>query len=298
MKKTLLIIGSGDVAMRTAPLLQKKYRILGLCRNLNNIDHLRSHGIFPIYGNLDFPRTLEKLAGLAQIVLHLAPPPNQGLRDHRTAHLLSALSRPTKKHRRILPQRLIYISTSGVYGDCGGAFIDETHPVHPENGRAVRRVDAERQIRQWGQQNQVQVAILRVPGIYAADRLPLTRLREGHPAILDAEDSFTNHVHADDLARIICAAIHHAKPNRIYHASDNSQLKMGAYFDLVADHFELPRPPRIPREQAKEKIPSSMLSFMKESRRLNNHRIKKELGVNLLYPTVYEGVRAAQLKNS
>ena len=292
MKKTLLIVGCGDIALRTAPLLQTHYRILGLYRNLDSASHLRLHDIIPIYGNLDLPKSLEKLAGIAQLVLHLAPPPNQGLYDRRTAHLLSALTRRTKRQVAILPQRFIYISTSGVYGDCHGTLIDETYPVHPENDRAIRRIDAERQIRTWGKRNHIPVSILRVPGIYAANRLPLTRLREGHPALLDTEDSYTNHIHADDLARIIYAALQHAKPNRIYHTCDDSHLKMGEYFDLVADHFDLPRPPRITRNQAQEQISPTMLSFMKESRRLNNLRIKKELHVNLLYPTVYDGIKA------
>lgn len=297
MKKTLLIVGCGDIALRAVPLLQTHYRILGLYRNLDNADHLRLSGIIPIYGNLDLRKSLEKLAGIAQLVLHLAPPPSQGLYDRRTTHLLSALTRRTKKHVLILPQRLIYISTSGVYGDCHGELIDETYPVHPENGRAIRRIDAERQIRNWGKRNHIPVSILRVPGIYAENRLPLTRLREGHPALLDTEDGYTNHIHADDLARIIYAALQHAKPNRIYHTCDDSHLKMGEYFDLVADHFGLPRPPRITRNQAQEQISPTMLSFMKESRRLNNLRMKKELHVSLLYPTVYDGIKAVHTES-
>ena len=298
MKETLLIIGCGDVALRTVPLLQDHYRILGLLRNLDNADHLRAHGIIPVYGNLDSPESLGKLAGIARLILHLAPPPNHGLRDNRTTHLLSALTKRTKNRAPILPQRLIYISTSGVYGNCHGALIDERHPVNPENDRAIRRIDAEKQIRSWGKRNHVPIAILRVPGIYAADRLPLKRLREGHPAILDSEDSYTNHIHADDLARIIVAALHYAKPGRVYHTSDDSRLKMGEYFDLVADHFGLPRPPRITRNQAYEQISPGMLSFMKESRQLKNARMKKELRVKLIYPTVYEGVAAAQTDHS
>ncbi|WP_297325319.1 SDR family oxidoreductase [Nitrosomonas sp.] len=296
MKKTLLMVGCGDIALRAAPLLQKHYRILGLCRSLDSFNRLRSHGIIPIYGNLDCPKSLGKLAGIAQLVVHLAPPPNQGLHDRRTVHLLSALSKRTQAHVAILPQRLIYISTSGVYGDCDGALIDEARPVRPENDRAIRRVDAERQIRDWGKRNRVSVSILRVPGIYAVNRLPLTRLREGHATLLDTEDSYTNHIHADDLARIICAALRYAKPCRIYHTNDDSQLKMGEYFDLVADHFDFPHPPRITRNEAKERISPGMFSFMKESRRLNNSRMKKELHVRLSYPTVLEGIKAAKLE--
>lgn len=294
MKKTLLIVGCGDIALRVAPLLQKHYRIIGLCRNEDNFGQLQSHGIIPIHGDLDDPKSLEKLAGIAQRVLHLAPPPNHGLRDGRTKHLLSALSKRTKKHGPILPQRLLYISTSGVYGNCDGALIDETYPVHPENDRAFRRLDAEKNIRNWGKRNRVAVSILRVPGIYAADRLPLTRLRDGHPALLATEDSYTNHIHADDLARIVCAALQFAKPNRIYHTSDDSHLKMGDYFELVADYFDYPHPPRITREEAKHRISPLMFSFMKESRRLKNTRMKKELHVRLQYPTVRQGIEAAR----
>ncbi|MGV8711427.1 MAG: SDR family oxidoreductase [Nitrosomonas sp.] len=294
MKKTLLIVGCGDIARRTAPLLQKHYRILGLCRNVEHFSQLKSYGITPIYGDLDDPKSLEKLAGIAQRILHLAPPPNHGLHDWRTKHLLSALSKRTKKLGPILPQRFLYISTSGVYGNCDGKLIDETHPVRPENARALRRVDAEKHIRSWGKRNRVTVSILRVPGIYAADRLPLNRLREGLPALLATEDSYTNHIHADDLARIICAAFQFAKPNRIYHTSDDSHLKMGDYFDLVADIFDYPYPPRISRTEAEQRISPIMFSFMKESRRLENMRMKKELHVRLLYPTVRHGVKAAR----
>lgn len=297
MKKTLLIIGCGDVALRTVPLLKTHYRILGLYRNADRADLLRANDIIPIYGNLDCPKSLKKLEGIAHLVLHLAPPPNYGKRDTRTLHLLSALTKKTKTNSTILPQRLIYISTSGVYGDCRGDLIDETHPVQPENDRAIRRVFAEKQIRNWGKRNHISTCIVRVPGIYAANRLPLQRLRDGHPTLLDAEDSYTNHIHADDLAQIIFAAIRFAKTNRIYHACDDSHLKMGEYFDLVADYSGLPHPRRITRDQAQEQITPGMLSFMKESRRLRNVRLKKELHISLLYPTVHDGVKAALINN-
>ncbi len=292
MKNTLLIIGCGDIALRAAPLLQTHYRILGLCRNLKNAHQLRAQGITPIYGDLDHPSSLDRLAGIAQSVLHLAPPPNQGIGDTRTTHLLSALTRRSKTHKNILPQRLVYISTSGVYGNCHGALIDETHPVKPGNSRALRRMNAEKQIRRWGIRNHIHTSILRVPGIYASNRLPLARLHEGHPVLVDTDDNYTNHIHADDLAQIIFAALRYAKPGgRIYHACDNSHLKMGEYFDLVADQFDLPRPPRITRDQANEQISPGMLSYMKESRRLQNIRMKQELRITLRFPTVQEGIK-------
>jgi nucleoside-diphosphate-sugar epimerase len=287
-KRTLLIVGCGDVALRAAPLLQAHYRLLGLYRRPEIRAKLRLHGITPVYGDLEAPDSLDKISGIARAVLHLAPPPDRGQQDPRTANLLAALTGRPRIKGTILPQRFVYISTSGVYGDCRGALIDETRLINPQSPRALRRADAERRIREWGLRNSVNVSVLRVPGIYALDRLPLARLREGCLALLPEEDSYTNHIHADDLARIVVAALRHAKPGRIYHACDDSSLKMGEYFDMVADRFGLPRAQRIPRAQAERRISPGMFSFMRESRRLTNSRIKHELRVSLRYPTVAE----------
>lgn len=293
MKQTLLLIGCGDIALRSATLLRTHYRLIGLCRHLENAPQLRQHGIIPVFGDLDNPKSLKKLAGIAHAVLHLAPPPNHGKRDIRTSNLLASLAkRPTANNKIILPQRLIYISTSGVYGDRNGALTDETCPIKPRIERSIRRADAEIQVRNWGLRNYVKVSILRVPGIYAADRLPLKRLHEGTPALLPQEDCYTNCIHADDLVHIIFAALRYAKPGRVYNACDDSNLKMGEYFDLIADFYGLSRPPRVTRINAKKQISSSMLSFMEESRRLINTRIKNELYINLRYPTVAEGIFA------
>ena len=294
MKETLLIVGCGDIALRTAKLLQAHYRILGLLRNLDSTGRLRSHGIIPVYGNLDSPQSLEKLAGIAQLILHLAPPPNHGLRDNRTAHLLSALTKPTKNKAPILPQRLVYISTSGVYGDCRGDSVNEARTPVPGTPRAKRRLDAETRLRAWAKRQHIPLVILRVPGIYAADRLPLERLQAGTPALQDKDDGFTNHIHADDLARAIICALRRLNGIRIYNVVDDSRVKMGEYFDLVADAVGLPRPPRIARSEAEGRISPAMLSFMDESRKLQNRRLHQELRLRLRYPTVESAL--AQLK--
>lgn len=294
MKQILLLVGCGSIALRAAPLLRVHYRLLGLSRRLENHDQLRLCGITPVFGDLDKPKSLNRLAGIAHAVLHLAPPPNHGERDMRTTNLLAALTkRPTIKEI-MLPQQLIYISTSGVYGDCHGALIDETYPINPRTKRSMRRADAEKQVRNWGLRNRVRVSILRVPGIYAADRLPLARLQERTPILLPDEDCYTNCIHADDLVRIIFAALRYAKPGRIYHACDDSRLKMGDYFDLIADRSGIPRPPRVARAYANEHISAGILSYMEESRQLMNIRIKNELHVNLRYPTVAEGITACK----
>ncbi len=287
--KRLLIIGCGDVAMRAIPLLTRRYRVFALVRNPAYREKLRALGVLPIIGDLDDRASLARIAGLADAVLHFAPPANSGTGDARTRNLLSALSRGA------LPTQLVYIGTSGVYGDCGGAVVSEAHPLDPQTARAQRRLDAERKIRNWAKRNHVKASILRVPGIYAADRLPLARLQQGLPCIIDNEDGYTNHIHADDLARIAVAALRYGKVCRVYHASDDSQLKMGGYFDAVADAFSLPRPPRVSRAEAQRVLPETLLSFMNESRRLNNRRMKRELRVRLHYPTVADMLATIKL---
>jgi nucleoside-diphosphate-sugar epimerase len=241
----------------------------------------------PIVGNLDDPASLAGLAGIAHDVLHSAPPPPRGARDSRTAHLIAALAKA-----KSLPQQLVYISTSGVYGDCAGELIDETRVLRPQTERARRRVDAERQLRDWGRRSHVRISILRAPGIYSERRLPFERLRAGTPALRADEDGYSNHVHAEDLARMAVAALRFGHAGRMYNASDDSVLKMGDYFDLVADHCGLPRPPRLSRAEAGSRIPATVLSFMNESRRLSNLRLKKELRFKLRYPTVRDGIAA------
>jgi nucleoside-diphosphate-sugar epimerase len=189
----------------------------------------------------------------------------------------------------------VYLSTSGVYGDCGGARIDEIHPAIPQSGRGKRRLDAEQQLLRFGGAHGCAVSILRVPGIYARNRLPLDRLRQGLPVLLAGEDVYTNHIHADDLATICVAALARGGSNRVYHASDDSEIRMGDWYDLIADAFALPRAPRVSRVEAAQLLGEATLSFMRESRRLDNGRLKRELGVHLRYPTVREGLAAAVL---
>jgi nucleoside-diphosphate-sugar epimerase len=283
--RRLLIIGCGDVALRAIPILKQGYQVFALVRNAAYFARLRAMGVVPLKGDLDDRASLARIAGLADAVLHLAPPPNSGVHDTRTRNLLSDLSQGQGR-RRNLPKRLVYISTSGVYGDCGGAWVSETHPLKATSPRAKRRVDAELQIRGWARRNHVNSSILRVPGIYAEDRLPLSRVQQGTPGIITGEDSYTNHIHADDLASICATALRRGQACRVYHTSDDSHLKMGEYFDSVADAYGLPRIPRISRAEAQRVLPESLLSFMNESRRLTNQRMKCELKVKLRYPTV------------
>jgi nucleoside-diphosphate-sugar epimerase len=288
-RPTLLIVGCGDVGLRVVKLLRGRWRLLALTSSRERMAELRVAGAQPLFGNLDEPATLARLAGLADAVLHLAPPPAQGRADTRTSNLLRALA------LKVRVRRIVYASTSGVYGDCGGERFDETRRVDPATGRAQRRIDAEARLRWHGRACAVRVSILRVPGIYAGDRAgghPRERLMRGDPVLAAADDVYTNHIHADDLARACVAALARGLPQRVVHACDDTELKMGDYFDLAADLCGLPRPPRITREQARERMSALQLSFMSESRRLANDRLKKELRLKLRYPTVADGLRA------
>jgi nucleoside-diphosphate-sugar epimerase len=276
----VLLIGCGDVAMRTADLLRRRARLYGLTRRPDDIHRLRAHGVVPIVGDLDRLATLARLRLAPYAVLDFAPPPPEGRDDPRTRKLVAALARA-----RSIPQRFVYISTSGVYGDCAGAQVDEMRPRCAQTPRARRRVDAEDRLRDWAKRYGVALAILRAPGIYAATRLPLERLRQGTPALAHDDDIYTNHIHADDLARATIAAMFHARPSRAYNVSDDAQMKMGGWFDAVADAFHLPRPPRVSWEEAEQRIAPILLSFMSESRRLSNARMKRELRLRLRYAT-------------
>jgi nucleoside-diphosphate-sugar epimerase len=282
--KRLLIVGCGDIALRALPRLVRNYRVSGLTRTPEQAARLAALGAIPLKGDLDSPAALQVLADGADLVLHLAPPGESGVRDARTANLLAAFPRR-------LPQRLVYISTSGVYGDCGGAWVDEDRALAPKTERGARRADAERTLLEWGARCGTAVVILRVPGIYAAERLPLAQLRRGAPVLRAEDDVYTNHIHAEDLAAICLAALERGGAGRAYNASDDSEMKMGDYFDLVADRARLPRPPRVTRAAAEAgAIAEGLMSFMRESRRLVNTRMKAELGVRLRYPSVREGV--------
>lgn len=311
----LLIVGCGDVGTRILRLLSARMRVFAVTSQASRRDALRAAGAVPLVADLDRPATLARLSRLAERIMDLAPPPAQGDGDPRTRALLGALRRTAWRRARstrfgtgageaaILPERgwhgafeaaarhrsagvFVYASTTGVYGDRGGARVQEFHVVHPQTARARRRVAAEAAVRRFGRDAGWRANIVRIPGIYAEDRLPVARLHKGTPALVPQDDVYTSHIHADDLARTMIAALWRGRPQRVVHASDDTELRMGDYFDLVADRKGLPRPPRISRQQAREAIDPTLLSFMSESRRIDNRRLKRELRLRLRYPTV------------
>ncbi len=321
----VLIVGCGDVGMRCAAQLRARrenLRIIALTSRRSRCVELRAAGVVPVVGDLDARATLKRIARVAPVVLHLAPPQATGDVDRRTQALVAALASPRRPSRQLAPAYgrlrawrtaarsarppfqasaivpdalprpvVVYASTSGVYGDCGGARVDETRAVRPANPRARRRVSAERQLRRATARGALSARIVRIPGIYAANRLPLARLEKGTPALVEADDVYTNHIHADDLASILLRAAVRGKPARVVHASDDTELKMGDYFERVARAFGLRSPPRIARAEAERQLEPMLLSFMRESRRLANARMKRELRIALRYPSVDDFLR-------
>ncbi len=283
----LLIVGCGDVGMRVARLIGARWRVLALTRTSANFDTLRAMGVTPIQADLDDAATLGRLAALAPWVLHLAPPAARGLQDERTQRLLNVLARGG------VVQRLVYASTTGIYGDAQGARVHETRRAAPATDRAHRRVNAEARVRRFGRVHGATVSVLRVPGIYALDRAggnPVDRVRQGTPVLTENDDVYTNHIHADDLARACVAALLRGAPQRVYHVSDDSDSRMGDHMDAVADMAGLPRPPRITRAQAASTVSPMTLSFWSESRRLTNQRLKSELRLRLRHATIATGL--------
>jgi len=287
-RERLLLVGCGDVGMRVAALMRGRVNLLALTSSADRVAALRASGITPLVGDLDDLASIRRLSGLATRVIHLAPPPGSGAGDPRTLRLLRLL------RQRALPESLVYGSTSGVYGDCQGQIATEVRAVSPYTARAKRRVVAEAWVRHFGRATGVPSTVLRIPGIYALDRVggtPRDRLQKGTPVLQAADDVYTNHIHANDLAAACVVALWRGQPQRKYNVNDDTCLKMGDYFDLAADLLGLSRPPRLERSVAVAQLPAMQLSFMSESRRMDNTRMKKELRLRLRFPTVVQGLQ-------
>ncbi len=278
----LLLVGCGDVGGRLAQRLLARmgdrWKVIGTARSEESLAAIRALGAVPIAIDLDAPRSARRIAGLASRIVHLAPPQPAGRTDARSRRLVAAIGGAARPGGRAT---LVYCGTTGVYGDAAGARLDETRPVAPRSERAQRRASAERQLRALARRGMARVALLRAPGIYAHDRLPTERLRRGTPAIVHAEDSYSSHIHADDLAQLLWLALFRAGNCRAYNAVDSAEMRMGEWFDAVADATGLPRPPRLPRESVREQVSSALWSFLSESRRISNRRILRELRARL-----------------
>ncbi len=279
----IFIIGCGDIGLRVARLWQGRgATVSALARSEDSAARLAAAGIEAVPGDLDTPASLAALPVNGATVYYFAPPPLQGDSDPRMHAFVAAGLRP---------ERVIYISTSGVYGDRAGGWVDEDTAPAPGTDRARRRLDAETALRTWGRETGVKVNILRVGGIYGPGRWPLERLQAGTPVLREEECGYTNRIHADDLAAICVAAAERGGPDRIYNVSDGRNGTMTEYFNAVADRFGLPRPPAITMAEARQRLSPAMLSYLTESRRMDNRRLLQELGVTLRYPDLAAGLK-------
>jgi nucleoside-diphosphate-sugar epimerase len=283
----VFIVGCGDIGIRVAALEQSAgNQVIGLARSQASVLALSHHGIKPVMGDLDKPDSLQGLPADVRVLYYFAPPPSKGEDDPRLSALLSAMG------NHDLPRRMVYISTSGVYGDCGGEWVDEDWPVNPRSERGFRRVAAEKRLTDWCSFCKVERVILRVPGIYGPGRLPVERIRRGVPVVREDESPWSNRIHADDLAQACCLAAHRGNAGGVYNVSDGNPTTMTDYFCRVADFLQLPRPPAITMEEARITLGPGILSFLEESKRLDNRRMLDELGVDLLYPDLSSGLPA------
>jgi len=287
----VLIAGCGDIGQRVA----QRYRaqdicVRGLARSEAGVARLRAAGIEPVFGDLADRVTLKDLPTSAAVIFYFAPPPTQGERDPLIQNFLAAID-PARR-----PAKLVLISTTAVYGDCQGAWITEAQAVEPQTARGQRRLDAENTLRHWAQKTGVPFVILRVGGIYGPGRLPVTRLEKGLPILQPADSPYTNRIHQDDLAQVCIAAAEKGVPGEVYNIADGHPGTMSQYFIDVAKALGLPLPPIVSRAEAEKVMSAGMLSYLRESRRLDNRKMREELAIELRYPDLTAGL--ADLKST
>jgi nucleoside-diphosphate-sugar epimerase len=279
-----LIFGCGYLGRRVASRRQQDGReCLGVVRTQTSREQLQEQGIGAIQADLD-AADLPQLPLRNSTLFYFIPPPKSGDRDSRVQRLISEFARQGN------PRRIVYLGTTGVYGDCQGAWVSEEHPVNPVVPRARRRWDAESRFRDWSRGSGGELVILRVAGIYGPGKLPLERLRKGLPLVRAEESPWTNRIHISDLVQVCIAAMERGADGEVYNASDGVPGTMIDYFTRIADLAGLPPPPAISLAQAEEQLSAGMLSYMHESRRLDNRKIRDGLGIRLEYPTLEQGL--------
>ncbi len=285
----LLIVGCGYLGRRVALLARRAGTAVTAVTRSGTLDPaLAAAGVIGRAVDLDRPQSLEGLAAGNATVLYLAPPPEHGTTDPRAA-AWCAFARGDRR-----PAKLVYLSTTGVYGDCGGALVDETRPLHPATDRARRRLAAEEVLGTWSRETGAALVILRVAGIYGPGRLPLAALRAGQPVLARAEAPCSNRIHVDDLAAICLTATERAPADAVYNVCDGEHSTMTDFYIAVAEAFDLPRPPQISRAQARQVLSPALLSYLAESRRIDNRRLLADLGITLRYPTLQRGLAACR----
>jgi len=282
-----MILGCGYVGRRLAEAYRARgVSLLCLVRSEESRAGLVEAGFDALQMDLDLP-PFPGLSTASADLFYLAPPPGEGVRDTRLRALLEQLD------QGVAPRRIVYIGTTGVYGDCAGGWVDESSPVAAEAHRAVRRLDAEQALAEWAERGLGEFVILRVPGIYGPGRLPLERIRKGLPLLRPEDAPYTNRIHVDDLVQACMLAMERGVPAEVYNVADGHPSPMADYFCRIADLAGLPRPPLVGLAEAQRALTPGMLSYQRESRRIRNRKLVEELGVVLRYPSLAEGLPAS-----
>lgn len=280
------ILGCGDIGKRIAGnLLSTGTTVTAMTRSEDKVDILCGMGMAAVTGNLDDPDSTDLSAAAGSLLFYLVPPPGGGIADTRMRNFCTAFE------KEATPAKVVYLSTSGVYGDCPGIAVTEETPVNPQTARAKRRLDAETTLVRWGKERGVPVVILRVTGIYGPNRLPVSHLLNGVPLLKEDEAPITNRIHADDLAAVCVAAAIRGEDGEIFNVSDGNHGTMTAYFNAIADLLELPRPRQVSREEAAVAMPPLLYSYFSESRQMDNAKMLTRLGITLRHPTLADGLK-------
>lgn len=283
---SIFILGCGAVGTLVArQWLARGVGVKALARSRQTASRLTDEGVVSVAGDLDQSSSLRGLPLADAWVYYFVPPPGRGVTDPRMAAFIAALEDEPDP-----PAGVLYISTSGVYGDCKGGWVDEDSVPAPLADRARRRLDAEQQLRGWGRQAGVKVVVLRMGAIYGPGCLPLARLKQERPVLREELSPYSNRIHIDDLVAVCMAAVERGLPDSIYNVCDDAPSSMTAYFNAVADAFGLPRPPTIDLDEARRVMSPAMLSYLTESRRMSNRRMHDELGIALQYPDLASGL--------
>lgn len=284
----IIIAGCGYIGKLLArELVDQQYSVLGLVNSVNSVRQCEQLSIDCQQLDFDDLPSLRQLQLNAQArrIIYLAPPPASGRQDSRLKNFLASIANQR-------PEKFVLISTTGVYGDCDGRWVDERAPVNPQVDRARRRADAEQQAQAFCQAHNIPLVILRVPGIYGPGKLPLARIESGAPIVNQQDSPYTNRIHACDLVMICRIALLDNKITGIYNCSDGHPGTMYEYFIKVADASQLPRPPAISLQQAQQQLSAGMLSYMAESRRISNKKLLKDFTISLKYPDLDAGLQA------
>ncbi len=283
------IIGCGDIGFRVArELIKQNHQVQATIHFEEGTKVPQSAGIETIIANFDYQEDVPELPLLGRKLFYLMPPQGGGSSDFRMLNFCRKLSPDN------YPAKIVYISTSGVYGDCGDALVTEETPLNPMSSRAKRRVSAENQLRDQADKFGFELVILRVTGIYGPGRLPIAQLQKGHEVLIAEDAPRTNRIHSLDLVQICLAAMEKGEDGDIFNVCDGEESSMSQYFMAVAERYDLPQPQQLSWAEAEKMMNPLTFSFLKESRRMSNQKMVEKLAIKLQYPTLEKGLGGSQ----